>query len=387
MAIRVNPKLIDELATYGAADVQNCYHCGNCSAVCPHSDDTFVFPRKPMRFLQMGLEKRIEASLDPWLCYYCGQCSTQCPRGAEPGETMMSLRRWLTSRYDFTGISRLFYVSWKAEVGALVLVAILTCVGFLTYGFLHGNIAHYDGPQAFLPSSVIHVFDWVMAGALSLLLLINAGRMWWFTTGKNPRIRPRLGSYLKALYLLPLQFFTQKEYARCESRRPWAIHLSLMLSYVTMLVLIMFFLPRIQGGPAIAWSFHAFGYVATAGLLFGVIYAMRGRIARKEPHLKHSHESDWIFLVMLLVVTLTGVVQHVLHRSGLELAANIAYLVHLSLVVPMLMLEVPFGKWSHLAYRPLAAFLAAIHRDALASQRSSKATGEPGSTSRALAAA
>ena len=77
---------------------------------------------------------------------------------------------------------------------------------------------------------------------------------------------------IKALYLLPLQFLTQKEYARCESRRPWAIHLSLMLSYVTMLVLIMFFLRQIQGGPAIAWPFHAFGYVATAGLLFGVDY-------------------------------------------------------------------------------------------------------------------
>ena len=70
---RVNPKLIHELEKYGAQDVQNCYHCGNCSAVCPHADEYFVFPRKSMRMLQMGLEKRIEASLEPWLCYYCGQ--------------------------------------------------------------------------------------------------------------------------------------------------------------------------------------------------------------------------------------------------------------------------------------------------------------------------
>ena len=37
MAIRINPKLIDELEVYGAEDVSKCYHCGNCSAVCPHS--------------------------------------------------------------------------------------------------------------------------------------------------------------------------------------------------------------------------------------------------------------------------------------------------------------------------------------------------------------
>ena len=50
------------------------------------------------------------------------------------------------------------------------------------------------------------------------------------------------------------------------------------------------------------------------------------------------------------------------------MAANIAYVVHLALVVPMLTLEVPFSKWSHLAYRPLAMYLAEIHRVALARQ-------------------
>ena len=387
MAIRVNPKLIHVLEKYGAEDVQNCYHCGSCSAVCAHTDDTFVFPRKPMRLLQMGLEKRIEASLDPWLCYYCGQCSTQCPRGAEPGETMMSLRRWLTSRYDFTGISRLFYSSWKAELALLILVALLTAASFLAFGLTHGNIHAYDGPNAFLPSAAVHLFDWGMAVVLASLLLVNAVRMWWLTTGSNPRVRPRLSSYLRALYLLPLHFLTQKQYARCESKRPWLIHLGLMLSYVTMLVLIMFFLARMQEGPAIRWSVHAFGYVASVGLLGAVFYALRGRLKKAQPHLKHSHESDWIFLAMLLLVTVTGVVQHVLHRTGAELAANVAYVVHLMFVVPMLVLEVPFGKWSHLAYRPLAAYLAAIHRDALASQRSAVTTGEQAPATAALRAA
>ncbi len=37
MAIRVNPTLIGELERFGAEDVVKCYHCGNCSAVCPHT--------------------------------------------------------------------------------------------------------------------------------------------------------------------------------------------------------------------------------------------------------------------------------------------------------------------------------------------------------------
>ena len=39
-----------------------------------------------------------------------------------------------------------------------------------------------------------------------------------------------------------------------------------MLSYVTMLVLIMFFLDQLQAGPDIHWSVHAFGYLASLGL-------------------------------------------------------------------------------------------------------------------------
>ena len=65
MAIRANPKLIDELERYGAEDVSKCYHCGNCSAVCPFSKEPYIFPRSSMRYLQMGLEEKLEGDLEP----------------------------------------------------------------------------------------------------------------------------------------------------------------------------------------------------------------------------------------------------------------------------------------------------------------------------------
>ena len=49
-----------------------------------------------------------------------------------------------------------------------------------------------------------------------------------------------------------------------------------------------------------------------------------------------------------------------------NVAANITYIVHLMGVVPMLVLEVPFSKWAHLAYRPLAMYFAEVQADALA---------------------
>jgi quinone-modifying oxidoreductase subunit QmoC len=283
---------------------------------------------------------------------------------------MMSMRRWLTSKYDFSGIARLFYQSWRWEMLAIVLVALLTGLGFTWFGLTRGggSIAHYDGPNAFLPSAKIHIFDWTMATVLVILLGTNAIRMWRFVMGGENGSRASLGSYIAALYTLPYHFITQIKYRRCERRRPWVVHLALMLSYVTMLVLIMFFLREMASGPAIDWRVHIFGYLASAGLIGAVVLNLRGRFRKDSPQHTHSHESDWMFLILLLFVAVTGVLQHVLHRAGLDAAANVTYVVHLMGVVPMLVLEVPFGKWAHLAYRPLALYFARVqvHAEATA---------------------
>jgi ferredoxin len=360
MAIRVNPKLIDEMEQFGGEDVTKCYHCGNCTAVCPHSESPFIFPRRSMRTLQMGLEDRLKANLEPWLCYYCGQCSEQCPRGAEPGETMMSLRRWLTSRYDFTGLSKLFYTSWKAELATILLIALLAGAGFLAYGFWQGNIHVYDGPGAFLPSSVVHLYDFFLLGTLLTLLAVNSVRMWWFHVGQRKELGLSLTAYLKKIYLLPYHFFTQMRYAKCGEKSPWAIHLILVLSYVCMEILIMVFLEKMQAGPGIDWRVHVFGYVASLGLLGTLIYMVYGRAKKTQTHFKHSHPSDWMFVILLLAAAATGVLQHVLHRSGLNVAANLTYVVHMMAVAPLLLVMVVFSKWSHLIYRPLAMYFANV---------------------------
>jgi ferredoxin len=380
MSTRVNPELVDELSAFGADDVQKCFNCGNCTATCSLAEERENFPRRSMRALQLGMEDKLKGGLEPWLCYYCGECSTMCPRGASPGETMMSLRRWLTSRYDFTGISRVFYRRPRVEVIAVVVVALLTALGFSVFGFLGGDINRYTGENAFLPASVIHIFDWVLAGVLLALLIPNIIRMWWFTigretTGRSRSMRLPASAYLKSVYQFPLHFLTHKRYAQCERKRPWVVHLALMLSYVTMLVLVMFFLEYMWSGPSIDWRVHVFGYLASAGLIAATLWAIIGRLKRMEARHQHSHESDWIFLILLLIVALTGVLQHVLHRGGADIAANVAYVVHLMAVVPMLGLEVPFSKWSHMAYRPLAMYFSALRRQMVPAPAREEAPG------------
>ncbi len=368
MAVRVNPELINDLAHYGAEDVSKCYHCGNCTATCPLSQEPSLFPRRYMRFLQMGLEKRLRSSLEPWLCYYCGECSEQCPREAQPGETMMSMRRWLTGQYDFTGISKLFYRSWQAELAVVMLLMALTCVGLVSYGYIAGggNLAVYDGPGAFLPAHFIHQLDWVMGGVLFTLLLINCFRMWRFTMYDDHSPTIPLSAYLHNLLLLPLHFFTQKRLRECENKQPWAFHLMIMAGYTTMLVLIVFFLPELQAGPAVRWEAHVFGYLASIGLVIGLAVALRGRVIKALPYQRYTHASDWIFLGLLIFIVLTGITQHILHRTGLPMAANICYVVHLMGVISFETTQVPFGKWSHLAYRPLAIYFSKVQAEVFA---------------------
>ena len=373
MSTRVDPGFIDVLDRFGAEDVQLCYQCGDCSTVCPHADEVYKFPRKSMRLLQMGLSQKIETTLEPWLCYYCGQCSTQCPREADPGETMMSLRRWLIGRYDFTGIAARFFKSRMTEIIAIMVTALLTGAFLVYYGLNTGSIHIYDGEGAFLPSSFIHAFDLTVGAIMALFLLINAARMWYFAMFRGTPFAVPRWLYLTELYQLPWHFFTQKRYSECEKEQkhpffmPWFIHLGLMLGYVTMLILVMVFIERLQGGPEIQWQVHIFGYLATIGLTAGTIYFIRNRLKRNYVQYKKSHSTDWVFVILLFIIVLTGIAQHVFHRTGMFELANITYVVHLMCVVPWL-LRMPFSKWAHLVYRPLAMYFAAIRRDALARQ-------------------
>ncbi|MBT3241951.1 MAG: 4Fe-4S dicluster domain-containing protein [Bacteroidetes bacterium] len=373
MAIRVNLRLIDELVRYGAEDVQYCYHCGDCSTVCPHADAVFRFPRKSMRQLQMGLEQRIETTLEPWLCYYCGQCSEQCPREADPGETMMGLRRWLIARYDITGIARQFFKSKTVEIISVIVVGIITGALLLYYGFSQGNLSIYDGEGAFLPSSFIHTFDLIIGIIMVFFLIVNALNMGYLTMRKGCDYPVPWWIYIKKLLVLPWHFFTQKRYAECENKRetkifmPWFIHMGLAFGYMIMLILVMVFIEKLQYGPEIDWSVHIFGYLASVGLIIGCIYFIRSRFRKHHIQYKKTHSTDWVFVVLLLIITVTGIAQHILHRTGIIEWANIIYVVHLICVAPWF-LRMPFSKWSHLVYRPLAMYFAAVRREALERQ-------------------
>ncbi len=172
MSIKVDPEFIKDLTAFGLSDANKCMHCGNCTAVCPLSENDTTFPRRLIKYAQMGMKEKILQSPEPWLCYYCGDCSDTCPRGADPGEFMMVMRRYLTSRYDWTGFAKRFYTSKVFELTAVIVVAII--VGLLLVIFRADNPNMKNAyVNSVWPAGAIEIADLIMASVLSILLLSN----------------------------------------------------------------------------------------------------------------------------------------------------------------------------------------------------------------------
>jgi nitrate reductase gamma subunit len=94
------------------------------------------------------------------------------------------------------------------------------------------------------------------------------------------------------------------------------------------------------------------------------------RIRKSETKLKFSHASDWIFIVLLGLTTITGILVHIFRLAGMVEATYYTYIIHLAVLIPMIIIEVPFSKWSHLAYRPFAIYFSKLKKAGLKKQES-----------------
>jgi quinone-modifying oxidoreductase subunit QmoC len=369
MRERINPDLFQNLEKFGAKEWTQCYHCGNCTAICPLTDKTALFPRKPIKLLQLGLENELAACAEPWLCYYCGECSEKCPKDANPGEIMMALRRYLTTVYDWTGLSKRINTSKRIEFGLIFILAAFVLLLFLIF---HGPLTRELTPEGgvrlnmFAPAEIIHIGDMIMALTVSFFLITNVFHMYLKIVGFNARIP--LYVYVKELYLLVFHFASQWKFRKCDSRNYWIVHWMLMAGYVILFVLIVGFLPWFQTEKIHPWWHpqRILGYYATVALLAGVLYFAYGRIKKVRQHHKFSHFTDWTFLGLLFLTAVTGITVHLFRINGLPYLTYGSYVLHLMVLFPMIMIEVPFSKWSHLAYRPFAIYFANIKKAACA---------------------
>ena len=377
MATKVNPDFRDEIIELGGDTLNSCMNCGNCTAVCSLPQNGSYFPRRLIRYAQLGMKDRILGDKDIWLCYYCGDCSQTCPRQAEPGELMAAARRYAISQYDVTGLSRILYRSRIAHWGVLAVLSLLFTLLLLWH---RGDI---NGKQLelfkWIPGHVIHdlgVAVFVIVGIACAVGLLNMIRHFFRVQKQSGHTGSlRWSEFPAALGYALAESLGQGRYRACgsldadktngkspERIAPWLVHSLILWGFLGLLLattLDYLFRPlETYGSYVQLWHpIRLLGTVAGVVCLTGTSIAIWRRWTRPTKYYSLSRYSDWFLLWLLFATVLTGFVTEVIvYLPHATWFSYIGFLVHVVLAMDLIVL-LPMTKFAHVVYRPVALLL------------------------------
>lgn len=369
MVYKVNPDLASELARFGASGVTNCFNCGNCTAVCPLSEGDTAFPRKMLRYVQLGLKEQLVQSPEPWLCYYCGECSATCPRDAKPGETMAALRRYAIAGLDPTGLAALMYRSPAVTIMVSVLLAAVLGF-FLTSLRPSYQVNHWI--FRLVPYEVIHTVGIgvsVLFGLLAVVVIVKTiqqGCRALRTTDGSRKLE--WSQVAAALKEVGREIVTMKRHRQCEVDSicvrwyltPRIVHIAIVAGFLGLLLatLLDFVFVYLLGWTAFpncaCCAARLVGTISGLVMLYGVSVSIYQRIQGRANHLKHSVLADWWLLVFLFVLAVTGFWLEIAVLFRWQGRVQDAVLLLHTIMAMELILLTMLTKLSHAIFRPLA---------------------------------
>lgn len=366
LPVQSDPTLLADIRLYGKFDTTGCYQCGSCTITCDLVDGAVTFPRRSIRYALLGLRQPLIESLDPWVCHDCGDCSLICPRQSEPRISMLTLRRFLSAQYDWTGIAAKLLESKAWYLGSLFSVAFVVLFLIIAYHLWYVGMAAKD--FASTPFGLDHMFPLITDYTLTvmllplLLLFSRVFRIWRLTMGNEKQARAPLYIYAHEAWIYVYQSVTHSLMRKCPEKGRWLGHWMLALGVVMMLTIKVFALRWFQTDN-IYPLYHPqrwLGYLATGLILFGLGEIFVGRWRAQKEIYKESSFQDLVFPVLLVATVLSGFAAHTARYAGFALTCHYLYALHLMIATPMLLVEMSFGKWSHMVYRPLALYFLAV---------------------------
>lgn len=353
---RISPEFIDKVKNLGAFDINVCYSCGNCTAICPLCNEKYSFPRKMIRYSLLGLTEKITTSPEIWLCYHCGQCSDTCPREADPGELMMALRRWVIRRYSLGRIADLFYNRISAVITWLLLTIAAT-LGIIYFHNSEPNLEKVE-PLSFISLDFLHdagIIMGIFVAFFALAQILIMARS--IRSGKK---RESLVVWMKSFVnILFNEVFIQKKFRECEEKYRYLAHLALFWGFsgLFLATCIVFGVDFFGFPESLKILAKVLGIISGVVFLYGTSYYIFNRVVSKDSYSKYSHHSDWVFLILLFLGGVTGFVLDIFEWVNLPWPAYITFAIHLVIVFDLL-IAAPFTKFAHAMYRPLAIWLA-----------------------------
>ncbi|OIQ78717.1 hypothetical protein GALL_395690 [mine drainage metagenome] len=236
----------------------------------------------------------------------------------------------------------------------------------------------------FIPEQTIH---WMGVGVMAVAFLASLSglammvggiaRMEGVHFGTVFKGRAALGRSFKALWVaLGVESLGQRRYRTdCTDaqdpapwyRRRWLIHAATMWGFLGLFAatLLDYALALLgikkTGTPVPIWyPVRLLGTLAGIAMVFGLTMLIVNRLGRANPGVKDSQQSDWMLLVLLWIVGVSGFVMELaLYLPNAPAWGYWVFLFHVSTAME-LMLLVPFMKFAHIMYRPAALFFHAL---------------------------
>jgi ferredoxin len=369
-AHRVDLKLSRDLKRFGAFDIDACFNCGNCTAVCQHSEDTARFPRRLIRYGQLGMAEKLAGAKEAWLCWNCRDCSDTCPRQAKPSEFLEAVRRYTIARMDPSGISRLMYTS------GVFLIAFALALAALFAGLLLSR-AGTEAEGAldlfeFIPFELIHSLGIAVMVVMGLAAVISTARLvvhlsrTFGPVGEQAEsaTHGNTGSRVVAAIRDVLdEMVGQQRFRACElgaekpvCLRPWFVHYCIMWGFIGLGVATgIDFLFKMPGSLVPLWyPSRLLGTIAGLALMYGSAITIGRKLQSGDRTQARLLSSDWLFLGLLFLVGVTGFALEVMvYLPSVGSVGYAVFLVHVVLAMELLVLF-PFTKFAHALYRPLA---------------------------------
>ena len=378
----VDTDLLADIKRFGAADVSACFSCGNCTAICPLSDNDGTFPRRMIRYAQVGMKDALLSSKELWTCYHCGLCSDSCPQQADPGEYMAAARRYAIASYDKTRLARTIYT--KPVAGSIIALLVAAFFALFMYSDHGAQKTRKLGLFTFVPEHLIHytgIVVMVLMGLAALAGIVSMAR--GAARREDVHLKTVLGGRaaiarsVRALWVaLGVESIGQKRYrSDCADaqeteplyRRRWLVHSLTMWGFLGLLAatIIDYGLSLIgvknTGASVPVWyPTRLLGTIAGISMIYGVSMLFYNRITKSSRPAAVSQASDWMFLVMLWVIGVSGfLIELALYLPHAPEWGYWVFLFHVSVAME-LMLLLPFIKFAHAVYRPVALFFHAL---------------------------
>lgn len=334
----------------------SCLQCGACTVNCHLAEsDGALFPRRQMTLLQLGEVDKLLADPNVWLCFNCQDCTSRCPANAGPGRIMAAIRRLAVEHYSVPRWwSRL--ANQRRGFLTMLLTAIALLLAAITVG---GSFSPQITPVRYasmLPHLTLNLFFGAITGLVVIGVVISAARAWKAFTGESLR-EANFGRLVHSLASVTRQIATHQQFSECQQfpLSRWA-HISVSYGFITLLALAGSAATLIAlGAPYPLPVFHPFkiaGNLAAVSVVSGSLYfgIQRRRASRNRDA---SSWFDWVLLVELLLVSVTGLLAEIFRYANLGVLAYPTYFLHLVFVF-VLLAGSANSKLAHVFYRTIA---------------------------------